>query len=235
MLLLERFVMEVLIGGKTVPVEIQRKRMKNMYLRVRPDGSIFVTCPYHVDERTVRDFVLSREAWILKVRLQQARTEVINREGVSGPIIYWLGEKKYVRYLEGSRDSCEIDGDILTFRLKEETDERIRRTFRKTAARALEAMIAEHRSEWDEKICMPAGIPYPEISVKYMTSRWGVCYPSKHRITLSTRLIHYPEVCMEAVLLHEYVHFLAPDHSDRFYRYVYRFMPDYDIYDKMLK
>ena len=75
----------------------------------------------------------------------------------------------------------------------------------------------------------------PEISIRYMTSKWGVCYPQKAKIVLSTRLIHYPVECMEYVLLHEYVHFLVPNHSRTFYDTVRRHMPDYAFRKKLLK
>ena len=60
-----------------------------------------------------------------------------------------------------------------------------------------------------------------------MKSRWGVCFPNKHSITLSTRLIHYPVECFEYVLLHEYAHFLVPNHSKEFYEVIEKYMPDY--------
>ncbi len=159
----------------------------------------------------------------------------MNREGVNGKEIWWLGEQKTVSHLPAKRDSLTVDGDILTFFLKEETDERIEAVFRRFAAREILHLAEDRREIWDREICDASGIIRPSITTRYMTSRWGVCYPRKNRITLSTRLIHYPVECMEYVLLHEYAHFLVPNHSRAFYEVIERYMPDYKERRKRLR
>lgn len=227
--------MNVLVGGKWMTVEITRKRMKNVVLRIKDDHTLRVSCPYGTSEAFIEGFIQSHEKWILKTQLHQQRNEIINREGVNGPIIYWLGEKKYVQYEEGKRNNVIVDGDILTFYLKETTDEMIAKTFRKKAASVIEGMINERRYEWDEAICFLHQIAIPNISVRYMKSRWGVCYPQKKQITISSRLIHYPSVCLDAILLHEYAHLLVPNHSKDFYNLIESYMPNYREYEKLLK
>lgn len=227
--------MEVMIGGVVQPVKITRKKMKNINLRIGKNGEIQISCPRYALELEIRNFIYRNEAWILDQQLKRQRENEINMEGVTGPILYWLGEKKYVRYEPAGRDSLTVDGDIVTFYLREETDERIEAVFRRYAAREILRLAQERRGEWDEKICDANGIPRPSIGMRYMTSRWGVCYPKKAKITLSTRLIHYPVECMEYVLLHEYSHFLVQNHSASFYAVVGRFMPDYRERRKRLR
>jgi len=227
--------MTVMIGGAPRSVTVEYKRIRNLYLRVNPDGSLRISCPYFSSPEDVRRFIYSRESWILSVTLQQKQSASVNQEGLNGPVIYWLGEKKYVRYEHSSRDWLFLDGDIMTFYLKDFEEERIRKCFRKAAAEKLQEMIAERRDAWDREICAAHGLPRPEITVRYMTSRWGVCYPSKSRITMSVRLMHYPSVCLDYVLLHEYAHFLVPNHSRRFYSIISRYMPEYQEYSRLLK
>ena len=227
--------MEVLIGGRNLPVAITRRRVKNITLRIGADGEIRITCPPWANDSESQKLIYANEAWILEQQLRRQREKELNREGVNGPVLYWLGEKKYVRYEAAARDSFTIDGDIATFYLKEETDQRIETTFRNAANRTILSMAEESREDWDAWICTANGIEPPEIHVRYMTSRWGVCYPSKHKITLSTRLIHYPRECFEYVLLHEYAHFLVQNHSPAFYDVVATYMPDYKQWRKMLK
>lgn len=227
--------MDVLIGGVSQPVKITRKWMKNINLRVSKDGAIQISCPNFASELEIKRLIYMNEAWILEQQLKRKQENEINREGVNGPVLYWLGEKKYVRYLPAKRDSLTVDGDILTFYLKEETDDRIEQTFRKAAAREILRLAEERRGAWDALICSAHGLPLPEITMRYMTSRWGVCYPRKAKITLSTRLIHYPIECMEYVLLHEYAHFLVQNHSPAFYAVIAQYMPDYKERRKRLK
>ena len=67
----------------------------------------------------------------------------------------------------------------------------------------------------------------PELKCRIMTSRWGVCYTKKNKITISSYLIHYPLKCLEYIMVHEMVHFIVPNHSSRFYELVSANMPDY--------
>ena len=47
-------------------IEVTRKRIKNMYLRVTDDGRIVVSAPLRASDREIRSFVESRADWIEK-------------------------------------------------------------------------------------------------------------------------------------------------------------------------
>lgn len=231
----EKYILSLYIGNQIHDIEVTRKRrQRNMYLRVK-GGEIKVSCPFYTPQSAVESFIRTKELWILKSLQDQYRKEQLNKEGVNGPIIYIFGEKKYVRYEQASRDSVVVDGDILTFYLKEQTDERITKAFRKYAAKEIDRLVQEYRYQWDEEICVPNYLQLPTIKVQHMTSRWGVCYPSRNLIKISSRLIHYPVVSFEYVLLHEYAHLLVPNHSSRFYAIIKRYMPNYKDFDYFLK
>ena len=70
-------------------------------------------------------------------------------------------------------------------------------------------------------------IERPEIYIRNMKSRWGSCTPARNTITLNKKLIHYPLEFIEYVVLHEFVHFIQPNHSKAFYNIIENYMPDY--------
>ena len=70
-------------------------------------------------------------------------------------------------------------------------------------------------------------IEFPQIKIRDMKSRWGSCTPAKNSITLNKKLIHYPFEFIEYVVLHEFVHFIQPNHSQAFYHIIENYMPDY--------
>lgn len=74
----------------------------------------------------------------------------------------------------------------------------------------------------------------PVLRVREMKTRWGVCHVSKRTITLNTRLAEQPPAAMEYVILHEYVHFLHPNHQAGFHAEMARLMPDYRQRRKLL-
>ena len=63
--------------------------------------------------------------------------------------------------------------------------------------------------------------------MRWMTSRWGSCTMAKGKITLNWALVGAAPADIDAVVLHELVHFRHPDHSAAFYRTLYTLMPDY--------
>lgn len=227
--------LSALIGGKTEPVEVTRRRgMRRLVLRVAEDH-LRISCPYGVSEQEILSFVYSREAWILDTRRRQERESRINQEGETGGVIYWLGEPERVVLRSGERQPAYVDGGQIFFQLPEPSPKQVQAAFRALARQKLQELITGEREQWDLRICQASGLPLPQIALRYMTSRWGVCHLRTNQITLSTRLIHYPECGLQAVLLHEYAHLLVPRHDARFYAVVHRFMPDYEERIRVLK
>ncbi len=75
----------------------------------------------------------------------------------------------------------------------------------------------------------------PTLRVREMKTRWGVCHAQRRVITLNTRLAEKPLAAQEYVILHEYVHFLHPNHQAGFHAEMARLMPDYKERRKLLK
>lgn len=75
----------------------------------------------------------------------------------------------------------------------------------------------------------------PQIKVRNMTTRWGVCHISKRTITLSQQLGAKPLPAIEYVILHEYCHFVYPNHQKEFWALVERYMPDWKVRRAMLR
>ena len=70
------------------------------------------------------------------------------------------------------------------------------------------------------------GVAYPEIKFRQMKSRWGSCQPKKGILTFNYELAAVPHECVRYVVLHEFTHFLHPDHSAAFHRRLASFMPE---------
>ena len=63
----------VLLAGMTV--ELTRKRVKNINLRVRRDGTVAVSAPIYVSLREIERFLESKRDWIESARARQAQPE----------------------------------------------------------------------------------------------------------------------------------------------------------------
>lgn len=85
-----------------------------------------------------------------------------------------------------------------------------------------------------EKYCPLMGLPFPRLEVKEYKSKYGCCYHARNLICIATSLLLFPEKFLESIVVHELAHFYEQNHSDRFYRIVYRYFPEYAYYDSML-
>ncbi|MCL2739788.1 MAG: M48 family metallopeptidase [Oscillospiraceae bacterium] len=75
----------------------------------------------------------------------------------------------------------------------------------------------------------------PRLRVKDYKSRWGVCFTKRGYIILNKQLFDKPIPAIEYVILHEYVHFLAPNHGAKFHKIMADLMPDYKQRKRYLK
>ena len=49
---------------RAIPVVVTRKRVKNLNLRVRRDGSVVLSVPWHVSRERAQAFLDEREPWL---------------------------------------------------------------------------------------------------------------------------------------------------------------------------
>ena len=222
------------IAGRIRTVEIEKKRIKRMYLRIRPDGTLYVSCPLRTPDLQIQRFLMEKEEWIRKAENKVQKQTDYNNPALYGRV-YWLGEEMPVQYVRAARSKVEIIGGIMVMHLKTMDEESVVKLFQAYAAKEIKQMLEQLRTEWDTRICDVYRIPRPVIRIRTMTTRWGVCYPDKHTITINTRLVHYPLHCLRYVLLHEYVHFLVRNHSAVFYAEIAAYMPDYKRSIRTLK
>lgn len=82
-----------------------------------------------------------------------------------------------------------------------------------------------------EALC---GISCKSISVRRMKTRWGSCTTKTGAIRINLDLIHYPDSCLDYILLHELLHIRVPNHGPRFKALMTRYMPDWKERRKLL-
>lgn len=166
---------------------LTRKRVKNINLRIAPDGSVRVSAPLRCDTAQVDAFVAGKQAWIQK-SVQKA---AVQAGQAAQPFPY-------------SKAQC----------------------------------LALFTPVFDEIYPLFAAVLHgqkPLLAVRMMKTRWGVCAVQQKKITLNMRLAVMPREALEYVVLHEYVHFVHPDHQAGFHAMMAKLMPDYRQRRKLLR
>ena len=69
------------------------------------------------------------------------------------------------------------------------------------------------------------GVKINSCNVRNMKTRWGSCNISRKRILINLQLVKKPVECLEYVLIHELVHLLEKNHTNRFRSLVEKYYP----------
>lgn len=210
--------------------DLERKRVKNINLRIRSDETLFVSASPLVTEQTIDDFILSKSEFILKSlsRFSEKRKwEIDNKKYVSGESFYLLGKQMRLIVKQSHQNHVEEDGVYITLSCKCPEDYVLKK-------RLIEKFFILKCNEEFNKIIKKNypvfkkyNVAYPSLKIRRMKTRWGSCIPSKKLITLNENLIHFSERCIESVVIHEFCHFRYPNHSKEFYNFMTILMPDW--------
>jgi predicted metal-dependent hydrolase len=204
----------ILIGD--IPIEVTRKRIKHVHLRVHPpNGRVTISAPMSARRQVVEAFAVTRLEWI---RRQQDRLRGQAREA---PRRFEPGESHYVwgrRHLlavveSDGRQGVTIDNRRIALLIKPGGD----------TARRSDVIHAWHKSilhdalpplirKWEQRLNVRVRGYY----LRRMKTRWGTCNYRTGHVRLNTELVTKPAYLLEYVLVHEMVHLIVPNHGARF-------------------
>ena len=204
-------------GDREYGVEIVRKNNKNTYVRVR-DGKIYVTTNYFTCSGTINKLLKDNYKAIGKM-IDRAEKREEKKE------LFLLFGKHYdVVYGDFDRPVIFEDGCIKVINEK---------TLCKWLDKFIHTTYYNHLMYWYDEF--EEDIPIPNIKIRKMKTRWGVCNTNNHNVTLNLELFRYNIECLDYVIVHELAHFLEPNHSKRFWKVVEKYCPNYRETKKKLK
>jgi len=213
-------------------VNITRKRIKNLYLRVQPQGAgLSVNAPLMTSDAEISRFVLSREDWIEQQLARQSA--VLLREYHDGEEIPYFGKRLTLRVIYANgRNSVAKKGDTLELRIRQDADFAARK---KAIDNWYRAELYEAAGAVLPSIERTVGKRAGELKVRDMKTRWGTCNVRTAHITLNLRLAEKPAECLRYVITHELCHLHEPGHGERFWRRMDVYDPDWKRVRKLLK
>lgn len=231
---------KIIIDGEVLEYELERKRVKNVNLRVRTDGSVYVSANRYVSVEQIEDFITSNYDFIQNARAKYEKIRNSNpicnlSEYKNGEKICVFGQIKTLKVVQSDKNYVESDENNITIYVKNLDDIALKmKTFESYKRKTLMNVLNE--------ICnriyptfKSYGVDFPEIRIRKMVSRWGSCMPTKKVVTFNTVLFFVPIDCVEYVAVHEFTHFLHPNHSKEFHSAMTVFMPDWKIRKQKLQ
>lgn len=202
--------MKAVIDNREREVIIDRKRSnKNTYLRVKEDYSIYVTTNYFTKEKDILKLIYDNEKSIIRM------TNRIENKIKDNNKFMYLG-KEYNLIYWNSKDILLGDNKLF---LSKDTD------IKKWLLKQAKVIFKEELDKYYN--IFPIKIPYPSLTIRSMTTRWGVCNVKTKRVTLNLELIKKDIKYLDYVIVHELSHLIHANHSKDFWNLVGSIIPDY--------
>ena len=224
------------INGQ-ISVQIIRKNIKNVHLKVFRSLEVVLSVPMTVPSDWIDSFLKNHVEWIDDQITKYKKASGYNNLSSirSGSSTQLLGKDVRI-YKEASLENrIELDEKKVCMFLKDISDEDLaQRLFDEWWRNKAVEIFQFEMEKLYQKIFKKYGLDQPHVLVRKMKTLWGSCAPNKNKITLNEYLLKADIRCIQYVLLHELAHLLYPNHSKEFYDFLTIHMPDWKERKKQL-
>ena len=203
--------------NKSYPIKVIRKSNKNTYVRFK-NSEIVVTTSYFVTNNQIKKILSENIEFLKKVVAKEEK----NKEKATK--IYIL-DNEFSIIISNSLNEIDYKNHKIYAKDLKQVDKLIKRETEKIFLSRLEY----NYNLFQEKI------PFPSLTIRKMSTRWGVCNRKLKRVTLNSLLIRYPLEALDYVIIHELSQFVHFDHSKAFWTEVSKYSPKYKEIRKLLK
>lgn len=229
-------IQEIILGDEAIRYDLQRKKVKNINIRIKRDLSVHVSASPKVAQRDIERILREKSDFILSAIKKYRKIASEEEKRAKNPCaVLVFGVELPIITESGKKNKALIEKEQITLTLKDTADKAAREKAIKTA---LDALLREKV----EGICreiypnFKSFCPgFPTLKFRNMKSRWGSCNFKDQALTFNYSLIHAPLECIEFVIYHEFTHFIHPNHSSEFYKELSRFVPNHKELKKKLE
>ncbi len=197
---------------------------RSLRLKIESDGQLYVITPRRVSTSMIEDFIQANAHWIsqTQAKLLEKRKHIIDDDKVS------LFGKKYPVLIS---DQLELPVGVSLH------ENKIRIRFpsgKKASVNAIKQTLDRYFKATAEKYLVPRTyqlaeimkITFGAITLREQKSRWGSC-SSQGNLNFNWRLVHYPPIIIDYVIIHELAHREEMNHSTAFWDIVRKYDPAY--------
>ena len=201
--------MKVELNNTLIEVIIEYKNNKNLYIRIKDDLKMYVTCNRFFSKNKILDVIKQNEKSLYKMYQKKLK------EHEDNSIHYYLG-KKYTVIFDETIKRPTLDGDLIIIKNKKMLD----KFYELSCKKIFEERLYKASLLFDN-------IPKYKMRIRKMKTRWGVNNRANNTITLNSELIKRDIALLDYVCVHELSHFLQPNHSSKFWAEVESRYPNY--------
>lgn len=209
--------MVIQLGMYEVPLEIIRKKNKNIYFRFNDEGILVITCNRFVSEKELRNLIVQNEKSLLRMY------EKYMKELEKAKQFYYLG-KPYTLVYDEKVKEVEIEENFIYARDYKKLEQWQKKECMKIFEERVNVLLRHF-----------SNLPLFTLKIRKMKTRWGVNNVTKRIITLNSELLRKDVDLIDYVIIHELCHFYEANHSNKFWYQVSLRYPDYKMARKRLR
>lgn len=212
-------------------------RARNVSLRVTVEKGLEVVVPKGYDPRRVPRILESMKDWIRRALERAAANRALLE-----PEPPWHAPCAIsLSAVERQWQVAAVERDGVSVTVRETQSGRLSLRGRLNDEQACRAALTRwltrqayaHLVPELEVLSRRLGLRYRDVRVRRQRTRWGSC-SSRKTITLNAKLLFLPPALMRSVLIHELCHLVEMNHSQRFWRLVAQYDPDFRTHRKQL-
>lgn len=193
-------------------VVLKKRTTKNLYIKVKDDLKIYITCNTFTSDREIKRIVDNNRKSIERMLDRAIMLEEKKQD------FYFLGKKYDIVYT--NIDEVSLGENKIFLSKNIDLDKWLKKQALK--------IFSEHLENCYENFTR--SIPHPSLRIRKMKTRWGVCNTKTYVITLNLELITKDINCLDYVIYHELSHLVEANHSKRFWTVVEENFKDYKKY-----
>lgn len=195
-------------------MKIIRTNRKSIAIQIKRNKEVVVRAPLFLSDKKIMGFVEEKKAWINK-KLSELQDLFVLEDGAVIPI---LGKEYEVSI-----------GDHKT-----EISDKIYLSNKNSREELIQLLKSKVRGEIVDVLSKYPMFYFNKVRITSAKTRWGSC-SSKGNLNFSWRLAFFDKEIVEYVVVHELCHLIHMNHSDKFWREVEKYCPNYKDIRKRLK
>lgn len=197
---------KIIIDNEEYEIIVNRKRIKNLYIRVKEINKIEVSTNLYTTNKEIIRLIESNKEFISK-----ANKKLKDNKLKPNKIMYLGNELSLIE-----SDKTYIDNNYIYAKAIDDAYNYI-----------YSLCYDVFKSRLERIMCMFSNLPKFTLKVRKMKTRWGVCNKGSMAVTLNTELITKDVNLIDYVIVHELCHFKHMDHSKAFWNEVAKYYPYY--------
>lgn len=215
-------------------------RAKFVRLSLSVEDGLEVVVPTNYDRLKIPELVQQKRDWIARNQLKLNEREAFFQSQAPHELpdcikLRSLNEEWQIEYRQIPTKSASINIS------EKKTQFRLVLSGNITDIKSCKALLKQwliqkaekHLFSWLRKVSIRTKMPYRTTAVRGQKTLWGSCSGDRN-ISLNYKLLFLESKVVEYVLLHELCHTVHMNHSDKFWKLVSKFEPNYKALDKSL-